>query len=126
MIIINSIYIKMFCATFYKANVIKYIQLQWYVNINKSLHLRNYTKEEGQWAALVFVVGGLVGRGKPGDVTSLHTAAINLKLKNLWSKSPGKMAGLANVGEIASLGKSRGTSSFWRGTGCLKSRMFRL
>lgn len=61
MIIISIIYIKIFYATFYKANVIKYIQLQWYVNVNKSLHLRNYTKEEGQWAALVFGEGEGLG-----------------------------------------------------------------
>lgn len=62
----------MFFATSYKANVIKYeyIQLQWsYVNVNKSLHLRNYTKEEGQWAALVFGEGEGLGGGNP--VTSL-------------------------------------------------------
>lgn len=64
------------------------------------------------WGGGLLVDGGEAG--EPGDVTSLHTAAINLKLKNLWSKSPGKMAGLANVGEIASHGKLRGTSSFWR------------
>lgn len=127
MIIISIIYIKMFCATFYKANVINYIQLQWYVRINKSLHLRNYRTQRKKGSGLRWcLVKGRGWAGKPGDVTSLHTAAINLKLKNLWSKSPGKMAGLANVGEIASHGKSRGTSSFWRGTGCLKSCMFRL
>lgn len=69
MIIISIIYIKMFWH-FYKANVMNIcIQLQWYVNINKSPHLRNYTKEEGQWAALVFGEGEGLGGGNP--VTSL-------------------------------------------------------